>query len=106
MYETFDHTADLGLRVRAPDLPALFAEAARALFATVVEDLDSVQPRQKVSVELPPDKPEFLLFDWLNGLLYHLDSGHLLLGRFAVTLDDAGLHGIAEGEPIDPDRHV
>src|SRR5204862_2655761 len=27
MYEHFEHTADLGLRVRAPDLGMLFAEA-------------------------------------------------------------------------------
>jgi hypothetical protein len=25
MYETFDHTADLGLRIQAADLPTLFA---------------------------------------------------------------------------------
>src|SRR5689334_13740816 len=31
MYETFEHTADLGLRIRAPDLDTLFAEAGRAL---------------------------------------------------------------------------
>ena len=31
MYEHFEHTADLGLRVRAADLDALFAEAAEAL---------------------------------------------------------------------------
>ena len=29
MYEVFEHTADLGLRVRAGNLPELFAEAAR-----------------------------------------------------------------------------
>ena len=32
----FEHTADLGLRVRAGDLDTLFAEAARALFAAIV----------------------------------------------------------------------
>ena len=31
MYEFFEHTADLGLRVRAPTLDVLFAEAACAL---------------------------------------------------------------------------
>ena len=30
MYETFEHTADLGLRIRAASLNALFAEAAEA----------------------------------------------------------------------------
>jgi SHS2 domain-containing protein len=106
VYETFDHTADLGLRIRAADLPGLFVEAARGLFATIVEDLTTVEPRQRVAVELPADEAEFLLFDWLNQLLYRFDAEHLLLGRFAVTIDERGLHGVAEGEPLDRSRHV
>src|SRR3954469_5456448 len=35
MHETFDHTADLGLRIRAGDLDTLFAEAAEALFSVI-----------------------------------------------------------------------
>ena len=49
MFETFDHTADLGLRVRAATLDELFADAGVALFSTVVEDLASVRPAQRVS---------------------------------------------------------
>ena len=40
MYETFEHTADLGLRIRAADLPSLFADAGRGLFSIIVADLD------------------------------------------------------------------
>ena len=36
MYEIFEHTADLGLRIRADDLQGLFEEAARGLFSVVV----------------------------------------------------------------------
>ena len=38
MYETFEHTADLGLRVRAPDLGQLFTEAAQALLQWLDDD--------------------------------------------------------------------
>ena len=44
MYELFEHTADLGLRVIAPDLDTLFAEAGACLFSAVVEDLGTVRP--------------------------------------------------------------
>jgi SHS2 domain-containing protein len=73
MYETFDHTADLGLRIRAADVDTLFAEAARALFATVVENLDAVAPVQRLEVNIPGGDREYLLFDWLKELLYHFD---------------------------------
>ena len=32
MYETFDHTADLGIRLQAETLEKLLAEAGRAFF--------------------------------------------------------------------------
>src|SRR5262245_48517965 len=68
MYETFDHTADLGLGIRAPDLDTLFAEAAEALFSVVVEDLATVRPEQPVDVRLEGRDREYLLFDWLRAL--------------------------------------
>lgn len=106
MYETFEHTADLGLRIRAADLDTLFAEAAEALFCTLVEDLTTVQPRQRIAVELTGDDREYLLFDWLKQLLYHFDAEHLLLSRFEVTVRSDGLSASAWGEPLDRTRHV
>jgi SHS2 domain-containing protein len=106
MYETFDHTADLGLRSTAPDLSALFEEAARALFSIIVEGLYTVQPVRRVDIVLPPDDVEYLLFDWLKGLLFHFDAEHILLSQFKVTVGAQGLQGQAWGEPIDRTRHV
>ena len=105
MYETFDHTADLGLRIRAADANALFAEAARALFATLVENLDAVAPTQRLDVILAGNDREYLLFDWLKELLYHFDAEHLLLSRFEVRVGADGLQGSAWGELFDPQRH-
>ncbi len=105
MYETFEHTADLGLRIRAADRNTLFEEAARALFAVIVEDLDSVRPVQSVNIALPADADDYLLFDWLNQLLFHFDSEHVLFARFKVTVGEHGLTGQAWGEPLDRARH-
>jgi SHS2 domain-containing protein len=105
MYETFDHTADLGLRIRAADLNTLFAEAGRALFAALVEDLDTIRPTQRLDVTIPGSDREYLLFDWLKELLYHFDAEHLLLSRFEVRIGADGLQGSAWGEPLDPQRH-
>jgi SHS2 domain-containing protein len=105
MYETFDHTADLGLRIRAADLNTLFAEAAQALFATLVENLDAVAPVQKLDVTIAGADREYLLFDWLKELLYHFDAEHLLLSRFEVRIDNQGLQASVWGEPLDRARH-
>ena len=105
MFETFDHTADLGLRVRAADLDTLFAEAATALFSTIVEDLATVRPVRQIAIELTKDEPDYLLFDWLKALLYHFDAEHILFSRFEVKVDETGLKATAWGEPVDRSRH-
>ncbi|HZZ78408.1 MAG TPA: archease [Gemmataceae bacterium] len=105
MYETFEHTADLGLRVRAADLDTLFAEAAQCLFSAVVEDLSTVQPTQKIDIKLDGAELDYLLFDWLRELLYHFDAEHLLFGKFKVQVTNTGLTATAWGEPLDPARH-
>ena len=105
MHETFDHTADLGLRIRAGSLDTLFAEAAEALFAVIVTDQSSVQPAIRREINLAADDREFLLFDWLKQLLYWWDAEHLLFSKFEVHVSDKGLVGSAWGEPLDRGRH-
>jgi SHS2 domain-containing protein len=105
MYETFEHTADLGLRIRAGDLNTLFAEAGRCLFSTIVEDLDAVDLKQTIEIKLEGDEREYLLFDWLNELLYRCDTEHMLFSRFDVKVSPKGLAGMATGEMLDRDRH-
>lgn len=105
MYETFEHTADLGLRIRADDLRGLFEEAARGLFSVIVTNFDDVRPVDEVTFEVKGTEREELLRDWLAELLYAFHGRHLLLAQFDVRLDQAGLTATARGEPMDPDRH-
>ena len=106
MYELFEHTADLGLRVRAADLNTLFAEAGACLFTAVVEDIATIEPKESVTIELAGSDREFLLFDWLRELLLKCEEDHLLFSKFEVRVRDDGLTGVAWGEPIDPARHM
>jgi SHS2 domain-containing protein len=106
MFETFEHTADLGLRVRAADLDTLLAEAGRALFAVLVDDLDAVAPRERQEIAISGDDRAFLLFDWLNELLFRFETQHWLFSRFEVHVEESGLRGVAWGEPLDRARHT
>ncbi len=105
MYETFEHTADLGLRIRATDLPTVYADAARGLFSLIVVRLDAVAERETVTVELSASDPETLLFDWLNELLYIYETRHLVFNRFEIRLLGPTLLATAHGEPLDAARH-
>jgi SHS2 domain-containing protein len=107
MYELFDHTADLGLRVQAPDLTSLLAEAGRGLCAMLVDNPQDVRPEREERFDVAGTNSvaDYLLFDWLNALLHRFEAEALLLSEFDLQLDDNGLHAVARGEPADPDRH-
>lgn len=105
MYELFEHTADLGLRIRDARLEGLFAEAAAAMFAAMTGDLESIQASESLGVELSAEGLEDLLHDWLAELLYAFHSRRVLFCRFEVEIEPRALRGTAWGEPFDPERH-
>jgi SHS2 domain-containing protein len=106
--ETFDHTADLGLRVTGADLTDLFQTAAAGLFDVIVANRDSVRLAETETVSLVADSAEDLLVLWLNELIYRCETRHRLYGRFDVKIDEAGCHleATIAGEPIDRARHL
>lgn len=105
MFETFDHTADIGLRVSAATLEELFVDAARGLTSLLVENVADVQPIVSESVTLAGTQTDYLLFDWLNELLFRFETGQLLCCEFTVRLNDQGLEATIRGEPCDRSRH-
>ena len=105
MYELFDHTADVGLRMRAESLDELFADAGRALFSVIVANFDAVEPVQELALRIEGSRRDDLLFDWLAELLYTFETRRVLLSDFRVSVRDDGLEAIARGEPFDPERH-
>jgi SHS2 domain-containing protein len=105
VYELFEHTADLGLRVSAPTLEALLADAARGLLAMLVANPDAVRLVQIKTITVTAEEPSYQLFDWLNELLYAFETEKLLLAEFNLQWDAGRLTAVCRGEPMDPTRH-
>lgn len=105
MVELFEHTADLGIRAAAPDLPGLFAEVSRGLTMACVEDSGAVSPRDEFAFAIAGADREYLLFDLLREQLRRYVMDGVLTARVAVTPTDAGLDAIYYGEPVDLSRH-
>jgi SHS2 domain-containing protein len=106
MYEIFPHTADVGLRVKAPDLNALFAESAKGFFSLIVSNLNDVLPRTRLEFHIAGRDLAYLLADWLSELLFTFESRRLLLSQFDVTVGPEGLDATAQGEIVDDARHT
>ena len=107
-HETFDHTADVGLRVEGSDLDDLFRTAAEGLMGYVVVNREEVRASESETVDLTDDGPTELLAAWLNELVFRVETGHRLYSGFDVRVEGDGRHlvGTIAGEPIDRGRHV
>ena len=105
MFELFEHTADLGLRIRAPSLEELLIEAARGLLEMIVANPEAVKPVQTRTITITAEEPAYLLFDWLNELLYAFETDKLLLAGFDLRLNGNQLTATCRGEPMDAARH-
>ena len=105
MFETFAHTADVGIRLKAPTLDQLFAEAGRGLLSVIVADVRSVRPNEQRRFRVDGTDLAYLMVDWLNELLFVFESQRLLLAVFDVRHDARGLQATAKGEAIDEARH-
>jgi SHS2 domain-containing protein len=105
-YETFDHTADIGLVVRGRTLQELYANAAGGLVNLTV-DPDGLREEIRMTVTVSAADREALLVAWLNELLYLLDTRKFLPRRCQITtLSDTALAAEMAGDTIDPGRHT
>lgn len=104
MWEHFSHPADVGIRGVSETLEGAFAEAAYAMVA-VMCDPQKVRPAVPVDILCDSLDMELLLSDWLNSLIYEMDSRKMLFSRFNVSIDGTQLWAKAWGEKTDPLRH-
>jgi SHS2 domain-containing protein len=106
--ETFDHTADVGLRIRGDDLDDLFRTAAEGLFDYVVANRGEVRRDDVEKVSLREDAAVDLLAAWLSELIFRSETLHRVYRDFDVRVEDDGtrIDATIYGETIDRDRHV
>ncbi|NDC63199.1 MAG: archease [Planctomycetia bacterium] len=105
MVEVFEHTADLGLRVAAPSLELLLADAARGLFTVIAGDLAQIRPDREERFVVAGTDPTWLLFDWIAELHAAFELRRMLFNSFVVSIEAAGMRATARGESFDPARH-
>ena len=104
-YAYFDVEADVGIRAWAPDPAGAFAEAARGVFALVV-DPATVEPRENREVRAQGESPEALLVNWINEGLYVQEIEGFAVSTVEVTVcTETLVHGFLRGEPLDDARH-
>jgi SHS2 domain-containing protein len=99
-YEVIDHTADIGIIARGRDLNELFNSAARGMLHLLTDEGTGRQDVRR-EINLEAGDTETLLVEWLNELLYLLDTERLLLFEFDVFIEGGKLSAKCRGMAID-----
>lgn len=104
-FETIDHTADMGVRVWAPDLSELFTETARAMTCLLAEP-EAIEDRETVSLSAEGADAADLLVNWLREILYLWHGGELLMAEAEVLdIGETRIQSRLRCDPYDPARH-
>ena len=79
-FEYLSHTADAKFKAYGHNLEEQFINAAYATF-NIMFDPNKVEPLIKKEIVLEAKKTESLLYDWIDELLFYLDSEKWFLAR-------------------------
>jgi SHS2 domain-containing protein len=103
-FEELPHTADWAMRVRAMDLPELFAESARGMNAlSGARPLSAAEgpgPCAHRTVNLSAPDAESLLVAFLSELVYAAEQERLMFDEFKIQIEGQTLKVEMDGAPI------
>jgi SHS2 domain-containing protein len=92
-FQLLEHTADVGMRVRAATLAAVIERATAGMAEIAGLWRPGVAATNEIDIEVEAGDPGAVLVDWLNEVLYTLDVRSAALG--GVTVRAAGEGGAA-----------
>ncbi|MBW1731154.1 MAG: archease [Deltaproteobacteria bacterium] len=104
-FNLLDHTADLGMAVRANSLEELFESAAIALTNLFVKQKGRASPKE-VTIALTGQDLADTMVRWLGEILYLFEGERLIfIGVKHLALSPPGhLEAIISAAPFDPEQ--
>jgi len=105
-YRITKHQSELAVKVVGASQADLFANSAYTLFDVMVADLDKVDCKDHIPLEIEGADRDDLMVNWMRELLYlYQGSGYLLKDFQIREVKDTIVKAEVAGEKIDPDRH-
>jgi len=100
-YELIEHTADVGIKVRAKDLKELFRKTALSMFDIIAKPKQESGASKEIQIKLKTDDSDELLITWLNELLFLSATKELIFFDFNINkLENTNLEAIVTGRDI------
>ncbi len=89
-YRFIDHTADVAFEVYGSSLAELIENATLAFYEAFV-DLSRLKVDTEKSLEVEADSPDYLLFNWLNELLFMFETDFFAGKDVSVEVEENGI---------------
>lgn len=105
-YRITKHQSELAVKVVGASQADLFANSAYTLFDVMVADLDKVDCKEHIPLEVEGTDRDDLMVNWMRELLYLYQGSGYVLKEFQIReVKDTIVKAEVAGEKIDPDRH-
>ena len=110
--EIIEHTADVGLRVRARDLKTLFLRSAVGMNSIII-DPKTILNTHEIDIIIEETTVEELYLSWLKEILYQMEKAGMVFSQFSIKEDNFSylqpekyrILGKLGGERYNPMRH-
>jgi len=104
-FELLDHPADVGFRAWGNTLEEVFENCAHALISIIFDPSD-ISPSQHWELEAEGEDLESLLVNWLNEVLYYVDTRRVAFRALSVKMAEPfRVSCQATGEKRRPEKH-
>jgi SHS2 domain-containing protein len=105
-YRITRHQSELAVRVNGDSQADLFMNSGIALFDVMVADMERIEKKERLPLEVEGTDRDDLMVNWVRELLYlYQGSGYLLREFLIREVKDTLVKAEVAGEKIDPDRH-
>jgi len=104
-YTLFNHTADLGIKIRGNNLIDLFESAGNALIHVMLGD-NPLGKTRSMKISVSGDDLADLMVRWLGEILYLFEGDDLVVTSISIdSLTSSQLEATLKTVPFDPEIH-
>jgi SHS2 domain-containing protein len=104
-YRFIDHTADIAFEAFGKNLEELIVNATLAFYEAFVY-VEKLDVNRTLNVSVEADSADYLLYDWLNELLYAFDTEFFAGKELSVDVKENGnlkAEGVIKGGTLKPE---
>jgi SHS2 domain-containing protein len=103
-WEYFEHQSDAGIRGKGRSVQQAFEQIALALIS-LITPLEYIHCKTEKKLKAEADNMEMLLPEWLNSLIYEINTGKVIFNEFHIIIRNNKLKAVCCGEKLDIHKH-